>query len=159
MDVEHELLIHYGNMTRLDIANILNKYNIFKRGKQWSKDMIGRIIIDLKNNKNIKCLCEDGKYYDIKEDQEEDEVDEDEDEENMVSSASPKLGIPTNYESQCDDEDSDDESNEKITRMEIEMKKIQEELQKLKNKKNVFPELRKRNPYYNYSNDRFENEF
>ena len=147
-DVEHELRIYYGNITRLDIANILNKYNIHKRGKQWSKDMIGRIIIDLKNNKNIKCLCEDGKYYDIEEEYQE-EYDKGDDE---IEDGEEEI----DYE--LSDNDSDDESTEKITRMKIEMKKMQEELKKLKNK-SLFQELRKRNPYYNYDNDSFDSEF
>jgi DNA invertase Pin-like site-specific DNA recombinase len=129
-DVEHESRIYYGNMTRQDIVDILNKNNILKRRKQWSKDMVGRIIIDLKNNNNIKCLCEDGKYYDIEP-------------ENEI-----KMEENINYKEENDDEESDDECNEKISRMGIE----------IKNKKSIFPELRKRNPNYNYDNDIFENE-
>jgi hypothetical protein len=45
--------------------------------------------------------------------------------------------------------------------MEIEIKKMQEELDKLKKSKSIFPELRKRNQnyHYNYDNDSFDNEF
>jgi DNA invertase Pin-like site-specific DNA recombinase len=151
-DVEYELKIYYGNIARQDIADILNKNNILKRGKQWSKDMVGRIIIDLKKNKNIQYLYEDGNYYNIEieyenkmEEYDEKKVEEEKNE-NM------------NYE--LSDDDSDDDCNDKITRMEIEMKKMHEELQKLKNKKSkiVFPELRKRSNY-NYDNDSFDNEF
>lgn len=140
-DIEHESRIYYGNITRQDIADILNKNNILKRGKQWSKDMVGRIIIDLKNNKNIQYLCEDGKYYDIEREYE----NKMEDEEKII-------------EEEEVEEDPDDNCNEKIIRMKIEIKKMQEELNKLKNNKSIFPELRKRNPNYNYDNDSFENE-
>jgi len=140
-DVEHELRIYYGNITRQDIADILNKNNILKRGKQWSKDMVGRIIIDLKNNKNIQYLHEDGKYYDIEREYE----NKMENEEKII-------------EEEEVEEDPDDNCNEKIIRMKIEIKKMQEELNKLKNNKSIFPEVRKRNPNYNYYNDSFENE-
>jgi DNA invertase Pin-like site-specific DNA recombinase len=140
-DVEHELRIYYGNMTRQDIADILNKNNILKRGKQWSKNMVSRIIIDLNNNENIQYLCEDGKYYDIEREYENKMEDEEKGEEEVEV-----------------EEDPDDDCNEKIIRMKIEMKKMQEELNKLKNNKCIFPEVRKRNPNYNYYNDSFENE-
>jgi DNA invertase Pin-like site-specific DNA recombinase len=58
-EIEFKNKICYGYLREPDIADILNDFNIFKRGKLWTKYSVSRIIKNLKNDNYDEYLYED----------------------------------------------------------------------------------------------------
>jgi hypothetical protein len=58
-EIEFEDKICYGYLRASDIADILNDFNIFKRGKLWTKYSVSRIIKNLVDNNYDEYLYED----------------------------------------------------------------------------------------------------